>query len=70
MRPSRALPYQLHTSANVDLPNGQVRLTFSNTGTQGAVVHVYDEPKPVALPQALHRGARQDDFRRLGGGGR
>ena len=42
-RPSRALPYRLHTSANVDLPNGKVWLTFSNTGTQGAVFHVYDE---------------------------
>ena len=43
MRPSRALPYRLHTSANVDLANGQVWLTFSNTGAQGAVFHVYDE---------------------------
>ncbi|WP_321353093.1 phosphocholine-specific phospholipase C [Alcaligenes faecalis] len=43
LRPSRALPYQLHTSANVDLDKEQVWLTFSNTGTQGTVFHVYDE---------------------------
>lgn len=43
LRPSRALPYQLHTSANVDLASGQVWLTFSNTGSQGTVFHVYDE---------------------------
>ncbi len=43
LRPSRALPYRLHTSANIDLANGQAWLTFSNTGEQGAVFHVYDE---------------------------
>ncbi|XOT95413.1 phospholipase domain-containing protein, partial [Alcaligenes pakistanensis] len=43
LRPSRALPYQLHTSANVDLDKEQVWLTFSNTGVQGTVFHVYDE---------------------------
>lgn len=43
LRPSRALPYRLHTSANIDLANGQVWLSFSNTGEQGAVFHVYDE---------------------------
>ena len=43
VRRSRALPYQLHTSANVDLATQEVWLTFSNTGSQGAVFHVYDE---------------------------
>jgi len=43
LRPSRALPYRLHTSANVDLAGGMLWLTFSNTGEQGAVFHVYDE---------------------------
>lgn len=42
-RPSRALPYHLHTSANVDTQNGAVWLIFSNTGTAGAVFHVYDK---------------------------
>lgn len=40
-RPSRALPYELHTSARV-AKDGQLTLIFSNTGTQGAVFHVYD----------------------------
>jgi phospholipase C len=40
-RYSRALPYELHTSARVQA-GGQLMLLFSNTGTQGAVFHVYD----------------------------
>jgi phospholipase C len=51
LRPSRALPYRLHTSANVDLTGGQVWLTFSNTGTQGAVFHVYDELNLTRYPK-------------------
>lgn len=43
IRPSRALPYELHTSARCDLVNGVVRLIFSNTGTQASVFHVYDK---------------------------
>ncbi|WP_322092241.1 phosphocholine-specific phospholipase C [Paraburkholderia bannensis] len=43
LRPSRALPYHLHTSANVDTQNGAVWLVFSNTGSAGAVFHVYDQ---------------------------
>jgi phospholipase C len=50
-RPSRALPYRLHTSANVDLADGKVWLTFSNTGTQGAVFHVYDELNLARYPR-------------------
>ncbi|MBN3776736.1 phospholipase C, phosphocholine-specific [Burkholderia sp. Ac-20345] len=42
-RPSRALPYELHTSASADASGGLVWLTFSNTGTAGAVFHVYDK---------------------------
>ncbi|MGS0894331.1 phosphocholine-specific phospholipase C [Burkholderia stagnalis] len=42
-RPSRALPYELHTSANADVSGGLLWLTFSNTGTAGAVFHVYDK---------------------------
>ena len=44
-RPSRALPYELHVTARVrpglDQPP-QIELTFGNTGTAGAVFHVYD----------------------------
>ncbi|MBY8605578.1 phospholipase C, phosphocholine-specific [Burkholderia arboris] len=42
-RPSRALPYELHTSASADVSGGLLWLTFSNTGTAGAVFHVYDK---------------------------
>lgn len=41
IRRSRALPYELHTSARCSA-DGQVKLIFSNTGQQGAVFHVYD----------------------------
>jgi phospholipase C len=50
-RPSRALPYHLHTSANVDAGGGQVWLTFSNTGEQGAVFHVYDKLHLDKIPR-------------------
>jgi phospholipase C len=40
-RASRALPYELHTSARTGA-DGQLTLLFSNSGTQGAVYHVYD----------------------------
>jgi phospholipase C len=42
--PSKALPYKLHTSAVVNGGGeGVVELEFSNTGTQAAVFHVYDQ---------------------------
>ncbi|SAI71383.1 non-hemolytic phospholipase C [Bordetella ansorpii] len=42
MRFSRALPYELHTSGRADVSGMKMWLIFSNTGTQGAVFHVYD----------------------------
>ncbi|MBU9167475.1 phosphocholine-specific phospholipase C [Burkholderia gladioli] len=42
-RGSRALPYELHTSANADVAGGKLWLSFSNTGSAGAVFHVYDK---------------------------
>ena len=42
MRASRALPYELHVDAQADAA-GRVRLLFRNTGTVGAVFHVYDK---------------------------
>ncbi|PIF76836.1 phospholipase C [Variovorax sp. 54] len=42
-RPSRALPYELHTSAKADALTGKVKLLFSNTGKAAAVFHVYDK---------------------------
>jgi phospholipase C len=41
-RPSRALPYELHVSANADVASGKIWLIFSNTGKAGAVFQVYD----------------------------
>ena len=50
-RPSRALPYELHTSARV-LPGGvTTTLLFSNTGKQGAVFHVYDKMHLDRIPR-------------------
>ena len=39
---SRALPYYLHTEAQVMKSENKIRLIFSNTGKAGAVFHVYD----------------------------
>ncbi|MDQ8954067.1 phospholipase C, phosphocholine-specific [Acinetobacter rudis] len=50
IRPSRALPYELHTSARCQA-DGTVRLIFSNTGKQAAVFHVYDCLNLSAIPR-------------------
>ncbi|WP_459616075.1 phosphocholine-specific phospholipase C [Bordetella sp. 2513F-2] len=49
-RYSRALPYELHTSARVG-EDGRVTLIFSNTGTAGAVFHVYDKKHLDLIPR-------------------
>jgi phospholipase C len=49
-RPSRGLPYELHTSARVS-SDGMVTLIFSNTGQQGTVFHVYDQLHLDAIPR-------------------
>jgi phospholipase C len=38
---SRALPYELHTNAEV-ISGEKIRLHFENTGAAGAIFHVYD----------------------------
>ena len=50
VRYSRALPYELHTSARCAAA-GTVELVFANTGTQGAVFHVYDRYHLDRLPR-------------------
>ncbi|WP_395348759.1 phosphocholine-specific phospholipase C [Variovorax sp. UC122_21] len=50
-RPSRALPYELHTSARADATGGSVRLIFANTGKAAAVFHVYDRLHLDRLPR-------------------
>ncbi|CAG9183293.1 phosphocholine-specific phospholipase C [Cupriavidus pampae] len=51
-RPSRALPYELHTTSRVDA-GGTVTLTFANssTGNAAAVFHVYDKLHLDAIPR-------------------
>jgi phospholipase C len=49
-RLSRALPYELHTSARIG-QDGAVELLFSNTGNVGAVFHVYDKRNLDLIPR-------------------
>ncbi|WP_342051583.1 MULTISPECIES: phosphocholine-specific phospholipase C [unclassified Cupriavidus] len=49
-RPSRALPYELHTTAHANA-SGTVELVFANSGKQGAVFHVYDRLNLGRLPR-------------------
>jgi phospholipase C len=50
IRPSRALPYELHVDA-VKLGEANISLTFSNTGSAGAVFHVYDRLNLADIPR-------------------
>lgn len=61
VRPSRALPYELSVDADVRLR--AVRLVFGNTGTAGAVLHVYDRRELDAGPRryAVEAGKAIDD---------
>ena len=63
IRPSRALPYELHTSA-VCQEDGMVKLIFSNTGTQAAVFHVYDQLNLSQIPRRymVEAGKMLDDL--------
>jgi len=62
-RPSRALPYELHTSARADATGGTVQLIFSNTGTAAAVFHVYDRLHLDRAPRryVVEAGKQLDD---------
>ncbi|MDM0122816.1 phosphocholine-specific phospholipase C [Variovorax arabinosiphilus] len=62
-RPSRALPYELHTSARVE-PRGLLQLVFANTGMQGAVFHVYDKLHLERIPRryTVEAGKTLNDF--------
>jgi phospholipase C len=59
---SRALPYELHTSARVGA-QGMVSLLFANGGTQGAVFHVYDKLHLDRIPRryTVEAGKTLDD---------
>jgi phospholipase C len=56
VRPSRALPYELQVTSSVrsnatQLGSTQVGLRFTNTGSVGAVFHVYDRLRLVDMPR-------------------
>ena len=54
-RPSRALPYELSTSCEIQggatMAATRVALGFGNTGRQAAVFHVYDRNNLAAVPR-------------------
>lgn len=62
VRPSRALAYELHTSARASA-NGSVQLLFSNTGQRAAVFHVYDALHLDRIPRRyiVEAGKTLDD---------
>ncbi|MDQ0042026.1 phosphocholine-specific phospholipase C [Variovorax boronicumulans] len=51
IRPSRALPYELHVSARADSASGKIQLLFKNSGKAAAVFHVYDKLNLDRLPR-------------------
>jgi phospholipase C len=51
VRPSRALPYELHVSARAIMRDGALELIFRNTGAVGAVFHVYDRLHLDRIPR-------------------
>lgn len=61
-RPSRALDYELHTSARCDA-SGKVQLLFANTGKRAAVFHVYDSYNLDRVPRryVVEAGKTLDD---------
>ncbi|WP_322059447.1 phosphocholine-specific phospholipase C [Paraburkholderia sp. J63] len=62
-RPSRALPYRLHTEASVVVRPHAVRLVFGNEGRAGAVFHVYDTWHLDRVPRryTVEAGKQLDD---------
>jgi phospholipase C len=57
IRPSRALPYELHAHAKERPKAGSVALAFANTGRAGAVFHVYDKKHLDRVPRRYTVGA-------------
>jgi len=51
LRPSRALPYALHTQAAIEAGRLQIVLRFENVGAQGAVFHVYNRKHLDRVPR-------------------
>jgi phospholipase C len=51
IRPSRALPYELHVHCDAAARDPHVALAFSNTGSRAAVFHVYDRKHLDRIPR-------------------
>ena len=51
LRRSRALPYELHVDARCEPQEPAIALTFRNTGSAGAVFHVYDRLHLDRIPR-------------------
>lgn len=62
-RPSRALPYELHTTARADANASTLTLEFANGGQAGAVFHVYDKLHLGQIPRRymVEAGKTLDD---------
>ncbi|WP_211444190.1 phosphocholine-specific phospholipase C [Collimonas humicola] len=63
IRPSRALPYELHVHARTHVRRNDIVLTFRNTGRAAAVFHVYDRLHLDRVPRryALEAGKEWQD---------
>jgi phospholipase C len=57
IRPSRALPYELHVHGKERAKAGTVALAFANTGRAAAVFHVYDKKHLDRIPRRYTVGA-------------
>lgn len=51
VRPSRALPYEMHTSGRAQPGSSAMWLVFANTGSAAGVFHVYDRLHLDRLPR-------------------
>lgn len=62
-RYSRALPYEMHTSARIEA-GGLLQLLFANTGKQGVVYHVYDKLHLDRIPRryTVEAGKTLNDY--------
>lgn len=60
VRPSRALPYELHAHAKERSSTGTIALSFANTGRTGAVFHVYDRKHLERIPRRYTVGQRDE----------
>lgn len=72
LRPSRALPYELHVDAHPSAETDDITLGFRNAGAAGAVLHVYDRLKSTLIPRrySVEAGRRASGaWRNLGDAG-